>query len=545
MKKSINIFELFLKVYIILIILQLLILTITPPYSRDALIHHLAIPKLWIKHGGFYEIPWAPFSYYPMNIELLYMLCLIIGNDILSKVIHLLFTLGVSIIIYKFIRKKISSIYGLLGSIIWLTTPIVTNVGTIAYIDIGLTFFIFISLILIIDNLQKSLSLRNIILSSIFTGLALGSKYNALIAYPLLISIIFLREIKFSPFIRVLKISFSYIIISSIIASPWYIKNYILTGNPIYPRHLPIRLHKMERINNTKMQANHIKIETRLERTPLLNRKLIYGENILEIMAVPIRIFFQGKDDNARYFDGVLNPIFLIFFPFAFLLKKYRRDTYYLGSFAWYFILMVFFLENMRVRWILPALPMLTIITIYGIKAIYNRKSIFLKITIGMIITCLIGYNAIYSYKRLIKIKPYRYILKKETRDEFLLRTVGSYKPIKWLNNNLPENAKVLFILIGHRGYYCDRDYRLLPNFGEGLLDNLVKINNYKNTLSIFKNLGVTHILANHYLIFKYLNSKYDIQTIEGFKKNMIAISDILYNDGPYSILKLKYYINQ
>jgi hypothetical protein len=50
-----------------------IILNLTPPLSRDALIHHLAIPKLWLKHGGFYEIPWADYSYYPMYINLLYL----------------------------------------------------------------------------------------------------------------------------------------------------------------------------------------------------------------------------------------------------------------------------------------------------------------------------------------------------------------------------------------------------------------------------------------------------------------------------------------
>ena len=40
-----------------------LILNLTPPISRDALIHHLAVPKLWLNHGGFYEIPWAEYSY--------------------------------------------------------------------------------------------------------------------------------------------------------------------------------------------------------------------------------------------------------------------------------------------------------------------------------------------------------------------------------------------------------------------------------------------------------------------------------------------------
>ena len=43
------------------------ILSAVPPISRDALTQHLAVPKLYIKHGGMYEIPSMPASYNPMN----------------------------------------------------------------------------------------------------------------------------------------------------------------------------------------------------------------------------------------------------------------------------------------------------------------------------------------------------------------------------------------------------------------------------------------------------------------------------------------------
>ena len=66
-----------------------IILNLTPPISRDALIHHLAVPKLWLKHGRIYEIPWADYAYYPMNINLLYAICLYFKNDIAPKFIHL------------------------------------------------------------------------------------------------------------------------------------------------------------------------------------------------------------------------------------------------------------------------------------------------------------------------------------------------------------------------------------------------------------------------------------------------------------------------
>ncbi|MBW2575339.1 MAG: phospholipid carrier-dependent glycosyltransferase, partial [Deltaproteobacteria bacterium] len=116
-------------------------LNLTPPISRDALIHHLAVPKLWLNHGGFYEIPWAEYSYYPMYINLLYIICLYFKNDIAPKFIHLAFGLGTGWVIYFYLKQKFDRNWGLLGMVIFLTTPIVVWLSTSAYIDLGMTFF--------------------------------------------------------------------------------------------------------------------------------------------------------------------------------------------------------------------------------------------------------------------------------------------------------------------------------------------------------------------------------------------------------------------
>ena len=91
------------------------VLNLTPPISRDALIHHLAIPKLWFKHGGFYEIPWADYSYYPMYINLLYLVCLYFKNDIAPKFIHLAFGFGTGWLIFIYLKKKFDRNWGLPG----------------------------------------------------------------------------------------------------------------------------------------------------------------------------------------------------------------------------------------------------------------------------------------------------------------------------------------------------------------------------------------------------------------------------------------------
>ena len=46
-------------IFLILVVYVLAeaLLCFVPPISRDALIHHLAIPKLWIRHGDWFKTP--------------------------------------------------------------------------------------------------------------------------------------------------------------------------------------------------------------------------------------------------------------------------------------------------------------------------------------------------------------------------------------------------------------------------------------------------------------------------------------------------------
>ena len=86
----------------------------------------------------------------------------------------------------------------------------------------------------------------------------------------------------------------------------------------------------------------------------------------------PSGFFFQGQDFSDRYFDGVLNPILIILSPFALMNKSFFRDKLFFISFAVFFILTAFFLDQIRVRYILPVVPVLSILTVMGLVNIFN-----------------------------------------------------------------------------------------------------------------------------------------------------------------------------
>jgi hypothetical protein len=105
------------------LIASIIVLSLVPPVAKDELVHHLAVPKLYLKHGKMYEIPFMPFSYYPMSLQLLYLIPLYFGNDIIPKFIHFSFALLTAYLIFIYLRRRLDSSYALLGAVILSVNP--------------------------------------------------------------------------------------------------------------------------------------------------------------------------------------------------------------------------------------------------------------------------------------------------------------------------------------------------------------------------------------------------------------------------------------
>jgi hypothetical protein len=77
-------------------------------------------------------------------------------------------------------------------------------------------------------------------------------------------------------------------------------------------------------------------------------RKIVYGETFWQTASIPVRVFFDGRDDDPKYFDGKLNP-FLLFFALLALIpsgsihQRIHIDIKILSGFSVFFLLFVFF----------------------------------------------------------------------------------------------------------------------------------------------------------------------------------------------------------
>lgn len=503
--------------FIVFIVICIGILAAVPPVSRDALTHHLAIPKLYLANGGIYEIPDAIASYFPMNIDLLYMIPLMIGNDIGAKYIHFGFALLTAALLYVYLSRRLGALYGTIGILLFLSLPIIVKLSISVYVDLALIFFSFAAQLSLLKWKTSGYRIRFLVISAVLCGAAMGTKYNGIVVCILLVfstGYIYAqsspaKDSQTQPFKEMRNASlycFLYLLIALVVFSPWVIRNCLWTGNPLYPLY--------DKLFNPSSPY----IETSLN--PFLIRKLVYQEEWLDILLVPLRIFFAGKDDVPALFDGRLNPYLLILAPIGMLFRgkvesrQVRLEKRIFTGFAILFVIIVYFTRDMRIRYISPAIPALVIISVYGIHNIINRinrldnrlmkkAAVILCGVAGMI--CIVQ-NGSYLYAQFGIVKPIDYLSGKVDRQQYIEEFRPEYAVIRHINNNLPEKAKIFGLFVGNRRYYFDR----ATIIDHEKFKSIIKTSSTEDDIvNAFNTMHATHIIVGVDHFYKWISANF------------------------------------
>lgn len=165
---------------------------------------------------------------------------------------------------------------------------------------------------------------------------------------------------------KALAFSIIFMISSLLTFSPWLLKNYRWTGNPIYPLYdslfQPNPMDQLAKngVNNGNI-ANVIREISQSSNNVFANRKVLYQEHWWQTFLLPIRFFFEGQDGNPRYFDGKLNPFLFILPFFAFTRKttdkNIDKEMKFFLVFSLLFFFITFFQGVLRIRYIVCILP--------------------------------------------------------------------------------------------------------------------------------------------------------------------------------------------
>ena len=250
-------------------------------------------------------------------------------------------------------------------------------------------FFTTASLLLLLHWAEKGFQLRYLLLAGLCCGLAAGTKYNGLISIfvlTLFVPIIYQRSAGKDQQSngKALLYGLVFAVATFVAFSPWLIRNYVWTGNPIYPLHNSL-FQKNQQPTLTDSQSTADETPSALQQITskgsgaFASRKILYHETWWQALLLPVRFFFEGQDDNPQFFDGKLTPFLLLLPLLTFFFKspsiQENRETKLLLSFAILYFFLTFFQEAMRVRYIAPIVPPLVILSMYGLHGLNTYLS--------------------------------------------------------------------------------------------------------------------------------------------------------------------------
>jgi hypothetical protein len=138
-------------------------------------------------------------------------------------------------------------------------------------------------------------------------------------------------------------------------------------------------------------------------------------------------------------------------------------------------------------------------------------------------------------------VNPLSYLDGALTRDEYIEKYRFEYPTLRYINENFPPEARILFIFLGNRGYYCNREYVFDMKHNTSTLRQLVKRScEPKKVLLGLKEMGITHLLINYEIFDKWVKDSFTIkeqELLKGFFEKHIRL---LYFKWGYGVSQLE-----
>ena len=474
-------FNKFLVVTFLIFVFFNLIGALAPPLAIDDIKYHLAIPNRYVNERAITYIPDFHWSNLPFTMEMLWTLAISINTGELAQLIN--WSIGILIIgwiFYMCKKKGVNTNNSLFAINLFYSTSTVTEISQTGSVELGGTMF-FISGFFLISSTRKILQYKYIIISGILFGFYFGCKLpNLLMLFPLIIWLMLICSNNKYKFHTTISYNIIFSFVSIIVVGVWYLKSYIMTGNPFFP-FLPS-------IFDGPINGILSHSEDSLD------------PSLLTLKEIPWSYFSSLKIllTSPENFRGHISPLFVSCIPLLLINRKkiFNQNNYTLFLIISFYIFCVSFYPFIR-----TALPLIAILVIPVSLSfyIYIKHNKYIKYLINFLIIAWITISFIIQLRLIIPKLP---VVSGFKNKEWFLTNISTsnrykfhnYKSHKFINDNLPIHSVVL--LWSNDGYYLDRNYLYAIGFLENMVDTS-RIYNPELVISELKEYGITHVAMN------------------------------------------------
>ena len=451
--------------------------SLSPPWDYDGLMYHLVGPQLFLREGRILPYPDNWYVNAPFTLEMVFSLGMAYGDDVFPKLIHFSSAVLLVLATYAAGRRWLGERGGWLSAAILLGVPTLPIWASFAYIDLGWALYEFLALVAGLVWWQ-SRSRRWLGMSAVFIGLAMGTKYLGLMGLAVLgvfVALAAAREGR-TGWLRTVG---GFGLIAALVGGPWYLKNLIWFGNPVFPLYFGGPGWPSERLSLYNAYLSSFGT----------------GRGLLAYLLIPFNVYARhalfGTMMNRIDVPALIFPI-LLAYP---LMPRHRVISLILWMALARVVLWAF--GSQQIRFLLPIYPGLAVSAAYVASNLVPRKQWRLPwpMFLPLLSVALMVPTLFYQVVVQAQFNPALAAIGAESRREFLSRALGDFEAVRFVEEELPGTARALLLGDG-RGYYCPD--RCLPDPDHFRWSaEIAALEGEEALAGWFADRGITHVLLS------------------------------------------------
>lgn len=413
------------------------ILSLAPPIEDfDALFYHLTVPSWWLRDGGLSLVA-IPHYWFPQIVNGSFVWPMALGVDTAAHLIHFTWFILTIFLLWHWARQLWGNSLAWDVLLILITMPSLLWLAAWAYTDYALTFASLATLYAL-WKWQSAKKSGWLFIGGIMAGVAVSVKYTGFVV-PLtgMLLVMFWEQ----GFLQQLKKAAYFSAAVILVSSPWYLRNWILMNNPLYPFIFDGRFWDSFLTQAYSASGSGI------------------GLDPVKLLTLPLTATLGAQDMN--FFDGRIGPFILILSPLALLAfwearhkqSKQRTALFAIGLFGFFSIAtwtvgVINSAHLFQTRLLFPALIPLAIPLALGLNSLYRLDTSWMRAS--FIVRSMLAFTVIVNLLnfslQILARNPLSVAIGITSRQEYIEKRQPGYARALALMKNVPENAKVYFL---------------------------------------------------------------------------------------------------
>ncbi len=451
---------------------------LAPPWDYDGLMYHLQAPRLFLEAGHVLFLPENWQANGPFLVEMLFGLGLSLGSDIFAKLIHTTFAVLLVITTFHLGRRTLGGAAGWISVALLAGVPLFSFWASLAYADMAWALFQGLMLLCLLrwDEDRRD---RDLVLAGLFAGLSAGTKYLGLSAAAVG-GLWLLWKLRGKSWRVLARSAATFAGLAAAVALPWYIKNWVMGGNPVFPFF----------VGGTGWDAARLKL--------LMDYLGSFGtgKSLLDYLLLPWNLFARSANFGT-FMHALEVPNVLLALALLYRLGRRTRSADSIAVMtAGGFVMWA--LGSQQTRFLLPLFAPLSVCAAGVVVRMAERfgSARWANGAGAVVLAAPVALAVFWSAFLVWYAQPLPVVIGVETKRQFLERRVSDFAAIQYAMHDLAAGARVLMMWDG-QGYYCDA--RCLPDTDQSQWVRYAS--GRPAPLQLSQNLrqaGVSHLLFSH-----------------------------------------------